>query len=101
MRSPGFYESDLFCCACGQINDSAFDKRTPVVDAHYDILAVSQIGYSYQSSEWKGGMGGGQLAHIECFAVCCLATVKLIRVKGGAAFGNTDVCLFLPLRYLS
>src|SRR5215210_510205 len=81
-RRAGQDEPDLAGRPEGKVEDAAFAVRSAVVDPDHHRLAVANVADFQEGSEGKGGMGRGQLVHIEALAARRSSSVELETVPG-------------------
>jgi hypothetical protein len=49
----------------GNVNNSTVHERATIIDAHYDGLAIAQVGHPHKGAEWQGRMCGGEVIHVK------------------------------------
>ena len=63
-RRAGSEHVDLFRGGMREIEDAAFDERTPIVDSHRDAFSVVEIGDLDDGLKRKSAMRGGEFFHV-------------------------------------
>lgn len=73
------------------LEDAAFDERAAVGDADFGIFVVGEVADADPGFEREGGMGGGEMLHVEDLSVGGAASVIGLTVPtGDAFFGGAD-----------
>src|SRR5579859_1784585 len=49
----------------GNVQDTVFDERPTVIDAHIDELLIAQVRDLHPSPQRKGEVGGSELVHVK------------------------------------